>query len=106
MKLVLFVGLSTVGFLLGVANVADGLEEAEMMTLNKVIVEINYLEELVKEAKRNQNPSSRVQFDYSQLLLDLDRVRDGVADHLDKPWINQREIRDIEEIVGNYGAQQ
>lgn len=87
-------------------GLAQGLAEAEVVSLNKIITEINYLERLVKGARQNQDPGRRAQMDYNQLLLDLDRIRDGIADHLDKPWLSGREIRDIQPISGHYGAQQ
>lgn len=94
----LFLLLSPTSFVLA-------LEEPEVITLNKIVKEINYLETLVVESKHNQNTDRREQFDYGQLLLDLQRIRDSIKDHLDRPWVDQREVRPVEEVTANNGTE-
>ena len=102
-----FFFLSLLGiFVLAPLSFAGGYGpgEAERASLNQVVVELNHIEALVRQAKANQNPTNRAQLDYITLLLDLDRVRDGIADHLDKPWIGQRGVNALPPVSGHYGA--
>lgn len=77
---------------------ADG--DGERGALERLIGEIAALEPLVAEAERQSDPRDRSRFAYDWLRADLDRMRRGIRDHLERP---RNEPAFVAPLVGDYG---
>lgn len=62
---------------------ADG--DGERGALIRLIQEIDALAPLVAEAERQADRNGRVRFAYDWLRQDLEKMKRGVRDHLDRP---------------------
>ena len=87
-------------FVLGLASTlvhADA--DAERETLARIIHELEVLEPLLAEAKAAADPDVRVRFRYDWLNKDLERIRQGIQEHIDAP---RAEPRAIAPLRGDY----
>ena len=74
---------------------ADG----ERQALARIIHELELLEPLLAEAKNAADPDARIHFHYEWLKKDLERVRQGIQEHIDAP---RAEPRSVVPLRGDY----
>ena len=74
---------------------ADGEREV----LARIIHEIELLEPLLVEAETAADPDVRIHFHYQWLRKDLERVRQGIQEHIDAP---RAEPRTVVPLRGDY----
>ncbi len=74
---------------------ADGEREV----LARIIHEIERLEPLLVEAKTAADPDQRIHFHYEWLRKDLERVRQGIQEHINAP---RAEPRTVVPLRGDY----
>ena len=79
--LMLLLGLSS-----GVHADADG----ERVALAKLIHELEALEPLIIQARSQADSDARVLFQYDWLMLDIERIRLGIREHLIAPRTQPR----------------
>ena len=66
--------------------------DAERQALARIIHEIEILKPLLAEAKAAADPDSRIQFRYDWLKKDLERIRQGIQEHIDAPRAEPRSV--------------
>ena len=67
--------------------------------LEQIVEELTELDKLIDKAERESDPTQRIRFRYDWLRKDLERVKDGIQDHLDSP---STEPRTFEPLQGDY----
>ena len=80
-------------FFLGLASpivLADA--DAERESLARIIHELEQLRPLLVEAEAAADADARIRFRYDWLLRDLERVRDGIQQHIDAPRAAPRAV--------------
>lgn len=73
--------------------------DAEREVLARVIHELELLEPLLAEAETAADPDVRIHFHYEWLKKDLERVRQGIQEHIDAP---RAEPRNVAPLRGDY----
>ena len=73
--------------------------DAEREALARIIHELELLEPLLAEAKAAADPDARIHFRYDWLRQDLERVRQGIREHIDAP---RAEPRSVAPLRGDY----
>ncbi len=87
-------------FVLGLASpLAHADADAERESLARIIHELEVLEPLIAEAKAAADPDARVRFRYDWLKKDLERIRQGIQQHIDAP---RAEPRAVAPLRGDY----
>jgi RAQPRD family integrative conjugative element protein len=71
--------------------------DAERGALARLIRELEALEPLIDEAERHADRYTRSRFAYDWLRGDLERMKDGLRDHLERP---RTEPNDDAPVVG------
>lgn len=79
-----------------VAADADG----ERAALERLVREIDLLEPLAQEAERQADPAGRSHFAYDWFRQDLERIKDGIREHLERPRTEPNAARPPD---GGYG---
>lgn len=64
--------------------------DAEREALARLIHEINAVAPLMEIAESQANPDARIRFRYDWLRQDLERIRDGIQQHIDAPRTEPR----------------
>jgi RAQPRD family integrative conjugative element protein len=73
--------------------------DAERADLARLIQDLNALEPLLTQARRDANPDARVKFQYRWLRADLDKIKRGIRAYLD----GTRDLpRSIKPLQGDY----
>ena len=75
-----------------VSPLAHGDVDGERETLARIIHELEVLEPLLAEAKAAADPDARIQFRYRWLQKDLERIRQGIQEHIDAPRAEPRAV--------------
>ena len=78
---------------------AHGDAEAERESLARIIHELEVLEPLLAEAEAAADPDARIRFRYDWLKKDLERIRQGIQEHIDAP---RGEPRAVAPLRGDY----
>lgn len=86
-----------------IASMAQADVWAEREALAKVSSEISALERLVIDASHLNQPDGRVTFNYDRLMRDLEVIRLGIGEHLQRP-INPVMPLDYQGLRGDYSA--
>lgn len=73
--------------------------DTERESLARIIHELEVLEPLLAEAKAAADPDARIRFRYDWLKQDLERIRQGIAEHIDAP---RAEPRAVAPLRGDY----
>lgn len=73
--------------------------DAEREALARIIHELELLQPLLAEAKAAADPDARIHFRYDWLNKDLERVRQGIREHIDAP---RAEPRSVAPLRGDY----
>lgn len=73
--------------------------DEEHNALEKIIEELDQLNELIDKAERESDSTERIRFRYDWLRRDLKLVKNGIQDHLDAP---STEPRAFEPLHGDY----
>jgi RAQPRD family integrative conjugative element protein len=76
---------------------ADG--DGERGALSRLIGEIEALSPLIEEAERQADPNDRVRFAYDWLRRDLDSMKSGIRERLERP---RTEPTRVAPIFGGY----
>ncbi len=71
--------------LLGLPAATFADTDAEREALAKIIHELDAIKPLINEARSQADPDSRIRFQYDWLLLDLQRIKAGITEHLYAP---------------------
>jgi len=79
-----------------VAVLADA--DGERAALVKLVHELDGLEPLVAAAQAQADQDGRVHFQYDWLLLDIERIKLGIQEHLTSP----RQARRFPPLQGDY----
>ncbi len=96
MRTIIFLHL----FVLGLASpFAHADADAERESLARIIHELEVLEPLLEEAEAAADPDERIRFRYQWLKKDLQRIRQGIQEHIDAP---RGEPRVFEPLRGDY----
>lgn len=96
MRTIFFLGVIVIGLQSPLAY-ADA--DAEREALARIIHELELLRPLLAEAKAAADPDARIHFRYDWLKKDLDRVRQGIREHIDAP---RAEPRSVAPLRGDY----
>ena len=64
--------------------------DAEREALARIMRELELLDPLLAEAEAAADPDARIHFRYDWLKQDLERVRQGIAEHIDAPRAEPR----------------
>lgn len=87
-------------FVLGLASpLVHADADAEHESLARIIHELEVLEPLLAEAKAAADPDARIRFRYEWLKKDLERIRQGIQEHIDAP---RAELRVVAPLRGDY----
>ncbi len=87
-------------FVLGLASpLVHADADAERESLARIIHELEVLEPLLAEAKAATDPDARIRFRYDWLRQDLERIRQGIQEHIDAP---RGEPRAVAPLRGDY----
>ncbi len=73
--------------------------DAEREALARIIHELESLQPLLAKAKAAADPDARIHFRYDWFRRDLERVRQGIQEHIDAP---RAEPRSIAPLRGDY----
>ncbi|MXW54356.1 MAG: conjugal transfer protein, partial [Gammaproteobacteria bacterium] len=73
--------------------------DREQDALEKIIEELEQLNELIDKAERESDSTERIRFRYDWLRRDLKLVKNGIQDHLDAP---STEPKTFEPLQGDY----
>ena len=79
--------------LLGLASPlvhADAGAERELLA--RIVYELELLQPLLVEAEAAADPDVRIQFRYDWLKKDLERIRQGIQEHIDAPRSDPRAV--------------
>ena len=80
-------------FLLGLtSSLAHADADAERESLARVIHELEALQPLLSAAEVAADPDARVRFRYDWLKKDLERIRQGIQEHIDAPRSDPRAV--------------
>ncbi len=85
-------------FLLGITT-AEADQASEREQLARLAHELEALQPLIDAAQAQADYPSRIRFQYPWLRQDLDKVRQGILEHLHAP---QGEPRQIPPLAGDY----
>ncbi len=96
MRTILFLGVFAIALQSPFAF-ADA--DAEREALARIIHELELLKPLLVEAKAAADPDARIHFRYDWLKKDLERVRQGIQEHIDAP---RAEPRSVAPLRGDY----
>ena len=78
-------------FVLGLAGpFANADADAEREMLARIVHELEILEPLIVEAEAAADPDARIRFRYDWLKKDLDKIRQGIEQHIDAPRAEPR----------------
>lgn len=72
--------------------------DGERTALAKIIHELDGVEPLIAAAQAQADEDGRVQFQYDWLLLDIERIKLGIQEHLTAP----RQARSFPPLKGDY----
>lgn len=72
--------------------------DGERTALAKIVYELESLEPLIASAEAQADQDGRVQFQYDWLLLDIERIKLGIQEHLTAP----RQARHFPPLQGDY----
>lgn len=72
--------------------------DGERTALAKLVHELDGLEPLIAEAQAQADQAGRLQFQYDWLLLDIQRIKLGIQEHLTAP----RQARSFPPLKGDY----
>ena len=86
-------------FWLFLAGPASAHADAEREALARLTHEIEALAPLIATAESLANPDTRIRFRYDWLRQDLERIRNGVQEHIDAP---RNEPRTFPPLRGDY----
>ena len=73
--------------------------DAEREALVRIMHELELLDPLLAEAEAAADPDARIHFRYDWLKKDLERVRQGIEEHIDAP---RAEPRTVAPLRGDY----
>ena len=73
--------------------------DAEREALARIVHELELLAPLLAEAEAAADPDARIHFRYDWLKKDLERVRQGIEEHIDAP---RAEPRLVAPLRGDY----
>lgn len=79
---------------------ANADSDGERAALERLVKEIQLLEPLVQEAERQADPADRSRFAYDWLREDLERMKTGIRQHLERPRTEPATVRPL---TGRYG---
>ena len=85
--------------MLCISSVAQADADGERVALAKLIHELEALEPLIVQARSQADSDARVQFQYDWLMLDIDRIRLGIREHLVAP---RTQPRNFPPLKGDY----
>lgn len=90
--------LTVGGMLLAIlfANISHADTELENASLARIITVLNSLTPLIQEAQRQQDKSARVQFQYSTLQSDINKIKAGIAEKLQTQTIEPRTVAPVQ----------
>lgn len=91
--------LTTFLLLATVATASYAASDEERAALANFITELDALNEIIDESKRDADASTDFSFDYPALQADLSLIRQGVLDYLQKA---RREPRELPPLSGDY----
>ena len=87
-------------FVLGLASpLVHADADAERESLARIIHELEVIGPLLAEAKAAADPDARIRFRYDWLKKDLERIRQGIQQHIDAP---RGEPRPVAPLRGDY----
>jgi len=79
--------------LLGLASpLAYADTDAERESLARIVHELEVLQPFLVEAEATADPDARVRFRYDWLKKDLERIRQGIQEHIDAPRSDPRAV--------------
>jgi RAQPRD family integrative conjugative element protein len=84
---------------LPIATASYAASDQERTALTNLITELELLTKVVNESQRIADPSTDIRFDYPALHADLELIRQGILDHLQKA---RREPRELPPLSGDY----
>jgi len=93
----LFVAALLGGLLIAKPAIADS--DAEHAVLARVAHELETLDGVIRSAESQADPDARIRFRYDWLREDLERVRQGIQNHIDAP---RTEPRSFPPLRGDY----
>ena len=96
MRTIIFLHLFVFGLMSPLVH-ADA--DAERESLARIVHELELLTPLLAEAKAASNPDARIHFHDEWLRKDLERVREGIQEHIDAP---RAEPRVVAPLRGDY----
>ena len=83
--------------ILAQSAIADSDGEREVLA--RISHELQAIRPLINQAASQANPDARIHFQYDWLRQDLDQIRRGIQDHIDKP---RSELRTFPPLRGDY----
>lgn len=86
----LFFSAIALALLAGSPSQADADTEREVLA--QLLHELALLETLIERAEEAAEPDARIRFRYDWLREDLERVRQGIDDHLGAPLAEPRSV--------------
>ena len=89
MRTIFLLGVMVIG-LQGPLALADA--DAEREVLARIIHELELLTPLLAEAQAAADADARIHFRYDWLKKDLERVRQGIEEHIDAPRAMPRAV--------------
>ena len=89
MRIIFLLGIILIGAH-GPLTLADA--DAEREALARIIHELELLEPLLAEAKAAADADARIHFRYDWMKSDLERVRQGIQEHIDAPRAQPRTV--------------
>ncbi len=96
MRIILLLGVFAIALQ---SPLAYANADAEREALARIIHELELLQPLLAEAKAAADPDARIHFRYDWLRQDLERVRQGIQQHIDAP---RAEPRSVAPLRGDY----
>ena len=91
--------LMLVLFILSLPTSASENKALEQAALAQIVKELNFILRVVDEGEAARQQNGRIIFDYVSLRKDLEKVRNAINNHLNRPL---REPRRIVPLVGKY----
>lgn len=70
--------------------------DREQDALEKIIKELEQVNELIDKAERESDSTERIRFRYDWLRRDLKLVKNGIQDHLDAPSTEPRTFKPLQ----------